>query len=98
MTTCAQLGEMRDTAERAALACGAVICGDPGRRLPNTTCLALPGAAAGVQVIALDLEKIAVSAGRGLQFRQGADQPCADRRWAWAPWQARRSACRCHGT
>jgi cysteine desulfurase len=57
------VGEMRDTAERAALLCGAVICGDPGRRLPNTTCLALPGAAASVQVIALDLEKIAVSAG-----------------------------------
>jgi cysteine desulfurase len=57
------LGEMRDTAERAAVSCGAVICGDPGRRLPNTTCLALPGAAASVQVIALDLEKIAVSAG-----------------------------------
>src|SRR6202042_3156683 len=57
------LAEMRDRAERAALACGAVICGDPVRRLPNTTCLALPGAAAGVQVIALDLENIAVSAG-----------------------------------
>jgi cysteine desulfurase len=49
-------------AAEAALA-DAVICGDPGRRLPNTTCLALPGAAASVQVIALDLEKIAVSAG-----------------------------------
>jgi cysteine desulfurase len=31
--------------------------------LPNTTCLALPGVAAGMQVIALDLEGIAVSAG-----------------------------------
>jgi cysteine desulfurase len=40
-----------------------VVCGDPGRRLPNTTCIALPGAAADVQVIALDLENIAVSAG-----------------------------------
>ena len=47
----------------AAIACGAVVCGDPGSRLPNTTCLALPGVAAGVQVIALDLERIAVSAG-----------------------------------
>ena len=54
---------MRDAAERAAAACGAVVCGDPGPRLPNTTCLALPGAAAGAQVIALDLERIAVSAG-----------------------------------
>lgn len=54
---------LRDAAERAAVACGAVVCGDPNRRLPNTTCIALPGAAAGVQVIALDLENIAVSAG-----------------------------------
>ncbi|HEY1410586.1 MAG TPA: aminotransferase class V-fold PLP-dependent enzyme, partial [Rhodopila sp.] len=57
------LGALRDAAEQAAKACGAVVCGDPARRLPNTTCLALPGAAAGVQVIALDLEGIAVSAG-----------------------------------
>ena len=58
-----RLATLRDAAERAALACGAVVCGDPTRRLPNTTCLALPGVAAGVQVIALDLENIAVSAG-----------------------------------
>ena len=57
------IAALRDTAERAAQACGAVVCGDPSRRLPNTTCLALPGVAAGVQVIALDLEGIAVSAG-----------------------------------
>ena len=57
------LANLRDAAERAAVACGAVVCGAPDRRLPNTTCVALPGAAAGVQVIALDLEKIAVSAG-----------------------------------
>ncbi len=54
---------LRDAAEQAALACGAVVCGDRARRLPNTACLALPGAAAGTQVIALDLEGIAVSAG-----------------------------------
>ena len=57
------LARLRDAAERAAVACGAVVCGDPAYRLPNTTCIALPGAAAGVQVIALDLENIAVSAG-----------------------------------
>jgi cysteine desulfurase len=57
------LAALRDAAECAAVACGAVVCGDPGRRLPNTTCIALPGAAAGVQVIALDLKNIAVSAG-----------------------------------
>ncbi len=59
----ATLAALRDAAEQAAVACGAVICGDPARRLPNTTCLALPGAAAGTQVIALDLDSIAVSAG-----------------------------------
>ncbi|MEA2771669.1 MAG: cysteine desulfurase, partial [Acetobacteraceae bacterium] len=57
------VGRLRDAAERAAVACGAIVCGDAGRRLPNTTCLALPGVAAGVQVIALDLENVAVSAG-----------------------------------
>ncbi|WP_158929854.1 cysteine desulfurase family protein [Acidisphaera sp. S103] len=58
-----RLAGLRDAAEQAAVACGAVVCGDPAHRLPNTTCLALPNAAAGVQVIALDLEGIAVSAG-----------------------------------
>jgi cysteine desulfurase len=58
-----RLADLRDAAERAAIACGAVVCGDPNRRLPNTTCIALPGAAAAVQVMALDLERIAVSAG-----------------------------------
>jgi cysteine desulfurase len=57
------IARLRDAAERAARGFGAVVCGDPDRRLPNTACLALPGVAAGVQVIALDLEKIAVSAG-----------------------------------
>jgi cysteine desulfurase len=57
------LARLRDAAECAAQACGAIVCGDPTRRLPNTTCLALPGVAAGMQVIALDLEGIAVSAG-----------------------------------
>jgi cysteine desulfurase len=59
----AGLAALRDAAEYAAVACGAIVCGDPAHRLPNTTCIALPGAAASVQVIALDLEKIAISAG-----------------------------------
>jgi cysteine desulfurase len=59
----ALIAGLRDAAERAAQACGAIVCGDRDRRLPNTTCLALPGVAAGVQVIALDLDGIAVSAG-----------------------------------
>src|ERR1700761_6102937 len=32
-----RLGRLRDAAERAAVACGAVVCGDPGRRLSNTS-------------------------------------------------------------
>nr|WP_294509720.1 aminotransferase class V-fold PLP-dependent enzyme [uncultured Rhodopila sp.] len=59
----ARVAGLRDAAERAAVAAGAVVCGDPARRLPNTTCLALPGVRADAQVIAFDLEKIAVSAG-----------------------------------
>jgi cysteine desulfurase len=58
-----QLARMRDAAEVAAVSSGARVIGDPARRLPNTTCIALPGAAASTQVMALDLEKIAVSAG-----------------------------------
>ncbi len=57
------LSALRDQAERAAAAAGAVICGAGTARLPNTTCLALPGVRADAQVIALDLAGIAVSAG-----------------------------------
>ncbi|WP_428486650.1 cysteine desulfurase family protein [Rhodopila sp.] len=59
----AWLAELRDQAEAAAVASGAVVCGDATNRLPNTTCLALPGVRADAQVIALDLEGVAVSAG-----------------------------------
>jgi cysteine desulfurase len=65
-TTCRDarfLAPLRDAAERAALAVGAVVCGGGARRLPNTTCLALPGVRADAQVIALDLDGVAVSAG-----------------------------------
>nr|WP_294528478.1 aminotransferase class V-fold PLP-dependent enzyme [uncultured Rhodopila sp.] len=58
-----RIAAWRDAAERAAVAAGAVVCGDPARRLPNTTCLGLPGVRADAQVIAFDLENIAVSAG-----------------------------------
>lgn len=57
------LGTLRDAAEAGALAAGAVPLGAAGPRLPNTTCLALPGARAETQVIALDLAGICVSAG-----------------------------------
>jgi cysteine desulfurase len=54
---------LRDAAERAAVAAGARVLGAGAPRLPNTTCLALPGVKAETQVIALDLAGIAVSAG-----------------------------------
>ncbi len=57
------LTALRDRAERAAVASGAVVIGGGAPRLANTTCLALPGARADTQVIALDLDGIAVSAG-----------------------------------
>jgi cysteine desulfurase len=44
------------------MAAGAVVCGS-SPRLPNTTCLALPGVRAETQVISLDLAGFAVSAG-----------------------------------
>jgi cysteine desulfurase len=59
----ARLASWRDDMERAAVAVGAVVIGGGAERLPNTTCLALPGARAEAQVIALDLVGISVSAG-----------------------------------
>ncbi len=53
---------LRQRTERAATAHGAIVLGGP-HRLCNTVCLALPGARAETQVIALDLAGIAVSAG-----------------------------------
>ncbi len=61
--TAGRLGPLRDAIEAAALTCGAVVLGAGAARLPNTACIALPGAAAQIQVMALDLEGIAVSAG-----------------------------------
>ena len=56
------LSWLRDEAEAGAVACGAVVLGGPNR-LPNTSCLALPGVRAETQVIALDLAGVQVSAG-----------------------------------
>ncbi len=58
-----KLAALRDAIERIALDAGAVVCGGGAPRLANTTCLALPGVRADAQVIALDLDGIAVSAG-----------------------------------
>jgi cysteine desulfurase len=57
------LDPLRDAIERIAVGAGAAVCGGGAPRLANTTCLALPGVRADAQVIALDLEGIAVSAG-----------------------------------
>ncbi len=57
------LAALRDRIEQAAVAQGATVIGGSAPRLFNTTCLALPGARADTQVIALDLDGIAVSAG-----------------------------------
>lgn len=58
-----RLAPLRDRAETAAMDAGAIVVGGTAPRLPNTTCLALPGMRADTQVIALDLAGIAVSAG-----------------------------------
>ncbi|HYZ24114.1 MAG TPA: aminotransferase class V-fold PLP-dependent enzyme [Rhodopila sp.] len=58
-----RVAALRDAAEAAVVNAGAIVCGDRDHRLPNTTCLALPGVAASTQVMALDLDGIAVSAG-----------------------------------
>jgi cysteine desulfurase len=58
-----KLALLRDAIERIAIDAGAVVCGGGVPRLANTTCLALAGVRADAQVIALDLDGIAVSAG-----------------------------------
>ncbi len=57
------LAPWRDRIEAAAIAAGAVALAATVPRLPNTTCLALPGVRAETQVIALDLAGVQVSAG-----------------------------------
>jgi cysteine desulfurase len=58
-----ELAALRDAVEAAARDAGAIVVGDGTPRLGNTTCLAQPGIRADAQVIALDLDGIAVSAG-----------------------------------
>jgi cysteine desulfurase len=62
-TDATPLAPLRDAVEAAAAAEGAIVCGAGAPRLANTTCLALPGVRADFQVMSLDLEGIAVSAG-----------------------------------
>lgn len=58
-----ELSTLRDALEQAAHACGAEVIGRGAARIGNTSCLALPGVAAQMQVMALDIAGIAVSAG-----------------------------------
>lgn len=57
------LATLRDAIEASSVAFGAVVVAAGASRLPNTTCLALPGVRADAQVMALDLDGVAVSAG-----------------------------------
>jgi cysteine desulfurase len=61
----ATLAELRDDLEQRATAAvpGAILFGREAPRLSNTTCLSLPGLSSEVQVMALDLAGVAVSAG-----------------------------------
>lgn len=61
----ARLSALRDELERRALALkpSAVVAGRDAPRLPNTSCLATPGFGSELQVMALDLAGVAVSAG-----------------------------------
>jgi len=61
----ARIASLRDAIETGihALAPEAVIAGQSAPRLPNTSLIILPGAAAETQVIALDLAGVRVSAG-----------------------------------
>ena len=61
----AKLAGLRDDLERRAIAAvpGAIVFGREAARLPNTTCLALPGLTSELLIMALDLAGVAVSAG-----------------------------------
>jgi len=58
-----RIAAYRDEIEAFCTGLGAVAIGASAARLPNTSCLALPGVRADTQLIALDMAKIAVSAG-----------------------------------
>ncbi len=59
----ADLAALRDRIEEAVAAAGGRVIAGGAPRLPNTSCLALPGVDSAVQVMALDLDGVAVSAG-----------------------------------
>jgi len=55
--------QLRDILEHHAIQAGATVISQHAARLGNTSCLALPGVTAQMQVMSLDLAGIAVSAG-----------------------------------
>ena len=57
------IASYRNDIEAFCIGHGAIVAGAGAPRLPNTSCLALPGIRAETQLIALDLAGIAVSAG-----------------------------------
>lgn len=59
----AQIAAWRDEIEAFCQTQGALVVGHEARRLPNTSCLILPGVRAQTQLIALDMAGICVSAG-----------------------------------
>jgi len=65
LSAMAGLASLRDDLERRALAAmpRAFVFGREIRRLSNTSCIALPGVSSELQVMALDLAGVAVSAG-----------------------------------
>ncbi|MBL6455499.1 aminotransferase class V-fold PLP-dependent enzyme [Belnapia sp. T6] len=70
----ARLAALRDRIE-AGLAGRAIIAGAGVPRLPNTSCIILPGVAAETQVIALDLMGVRVSAGAACSSGKVARSP-----------------------
>ncbi len=72
----ARLAVLRDAIEAGAA--GARVAGAGAPRLPNTTCLVLPGVAAETQVIALDLAGMRVSAGAACSSGKVGRSPVLD--------------------
>ena len=57
------VGQLRDRLELACREFGATVFGADAARLPNTSCLTMPGVSSETQIMAFDLDGIALSAG-----------------------------------
>lgn len=80
-----RIAALRDRIEAMAIAAGAEVYGNPRARLPNTICLRMPGAKGAQQVIALDLENIAVSYGAACSSGKAAASHVLEQ--MQVPWQ-----------